>query len=104
MSMTRPVRFRLLAIWSLILVVVHLPSGYTSPLEFFAPGVNARGLSPRGDEPGRLGAVASESSLCTQHGTDILQKGGNAADAVSRPPHFSHLHTTDEAHGVLSIF
>lgn len=102
--MTRPVGFRLLAILSLILVVVHLPSGYTSPLEFFDRDVNARGLSPRAVEPGRLGAVASESSLCSQHGTDILQMGGNAADAVSTPPHFSHLHTIEEVHGVLNIF
>lgn len=31
---------------------------------------------------GRLGAVASESSICSQSGTKILQKGGNAADAM----------------------
>ncbi|KAJ6000862.1 Gamma-glutamyltransferase [Penicillium waksmanii] len=31
---------------------------------------------------GRLGAVASESSICSQAGTKILQKGGNAADAM----------------------
>ena len=32
---------------------------------------------------GKLGAVASESALCSHHGTGILEKGGNAADAVS---------------------
>lgn len=33
--------------------------------------------------PGKLGAVASESAICSQHGVDILKQGGNAADAVS---------------------
>lgn len=32
-----------------------------------------------------LGAVASESSICSNIGIDILKEGGNAADAVS--PH-----------------
>ena len=30
----------------------------------------------------RLGAVASESAVCSHIGTDLLEKGGNAADAV----------------------
>lgn len=30
----------------------------------------------------RLGAVASESKICTQIGIDLLKAGGNAADAV----------------------
>jgi gamma-glutamyltranspeptidase / glutathione hydrolase len=30
-----------------------------------------------------LGAVASESSVCSNIGIDILKEGGNAADAVS---------------------
>lgn len=32
---------------------------------------------------GKNGAVASESSICTDIGIDILKVGGNAADAVS---------------------
>lgn len=31
----------------------------------------------------RLRAVASASSVCSEIGIDILEKGGNAADAVS---------------------
>ena len=31
---------------------------------------------------GHLGAVASESSICSQIGIDLLKEGGNAADAV----------------------
>ena len=29
-----------------------------------------------------LGAVASESSICSKIGTDVLKKGGNAADSL----------------------
>ena len=34
-------------------------------------------------EPGHLGAVASESEICSKIGIELLQAGGNAADAVS---------------------
>ena len=37
-------------------------------------------------DPGHLGAVASESSVCSNIGIDILKKGGNAADAVCQSP------------------
>lgn len=37
-------------------------------------------LDPTGD---KLGAVASENSLCTQIGVDLLKSGGNAADAMT---------------------
>ena len=30
----------------------------------------------------KLGAVASESSVCSQIGIDLIKNGGNAADAV----------------------
>jgi gamma-glutamyltranspeptidase/glutathione hydrolase len=81
-------RFRLLAILSLVLVIVHLPNVYTSPLEPFDPDLDGHDSSQRSIGPGKLGAVASESSICSRHGTDILEKGGNAADAVS---HFCHV-------------
>jgi gamma-glutamyltranspeptidase/glutathione hydrolase len=32
--------------------------------------------------PGQLGAVASESDICSHIGTDLLKRGGNAADAM----------------------
>jgi gamma-glutamyltranspeptidase/glutathione hydrolase len=47
--------------------------------------------SPAGDPPSsypptaplpKLGAVASESSICSKIGTQLLQSGGNAADAL----------------------
>lgn len=31
---------------------------------------------------GRIGAIASESAICSDIGRDILLKGGNAADAL----------------------
>ena len=37
--------------------------------------------APAKDEP-RLGGVASESAVCSQIGTSLLQAGGNAADAM----------------------
>lgn len=73
-------RTGLLAFLSLILLVVHLPIVYTSPLEFAAPPSNARNQSIA---PGKYGAVASERDLCSRFGHDMLKKGGNAADAVS---------------------
>lgn len=76
-------RIRLFAVLSLVLVLVQLPNVYTSPLEFFDRGLDDRDASHRGIGPGKLGAVASENSICSRHGTDILEKGGNAADAVS---------------------
>lgn len=33
-------------------------------------------------EPGQLGAVASESDICSRIGTELLRHGGNAADAM----------------------
>ncbi|PHH88647.1 hypothetical protein CDD83_7265 [Cordyceps sp. RAO-2017] len=43
------------------------------------PWAEAAGL---GDGIPRLGAVASESSLCSRVGTKLLQEGGSAADAL----------------------
>ncbi|KAJ5826042.1 hypothetical protein N7474_003180 [Penicillium riverlandense] len=80
--MVRPMKFRFFAVLSLVLVVVHLPNVYTSPLELLDRDLDDRDASHRGIGPGKLGAVASENSICSRHGTDILEKGGNAADAL----------------------
>lgn len=37
-------------------------------------------------EPDHLGAVASESEICSNIGIELLKAGGNAADAVSYCP------------------
>ncbi|KAJ6098837.1 transcriptional regulator family: Fungal Specific TF [Penicillium canescens] len=77
-TMLQPMRLGLLAILSLLLVVTHLPRASTSPLEFSEQDHGSHGRIA----PGKLGAVASESSICSEHGTDILKMGGNAADAL----------------------
>ncbi|KAJ6018427.1 hypothetical protein N7499_002848 [Penicillium canescens] len=76
--MLQPMRLGLLAILSPLLVVTHLPRVSTSPLEFSEQDHGSHGHIA----PGKLGAVASESSICSKHGTDILKMGGNAADAL----------------------
>lgn len=43
----------------------------------------------------KLGAVASESSVCSNIGIDILKEGGNAADAVRRPASHQLIVTDD---------
>lgn len=83
--MSQPMKLGFLAILSLLLISIHLPSAKTSPLEFSERDPNADLGLHGGIGPGKLGAVASENSICSRHGTDILKKGGNAADAVSIP-------------------
>lgn len=64
-----------LSIVLLVVLAVHLPGVNSSPYN----------LAPREGhvEEGKTGAVASESAICSRHGTHILEQGGNAADAVS---------------------
>ncbi|KGO77704.1 Gamma-glutamyltranspeptidase [Penicillium italicum] len=80
--MLQPVRLGFLAVLSLLLIAIHLPSANTSPLEFSERDPHAGLESHGGIGPGKLGAVASESSICSGHGSDILKMGGNAADAL----------------------
>ncbi|KAJ5682170.1 Glutathione hydrolase proenzyme [Penicillium macrosclerotiorum] len=74
--------FRVFAICALLLLVVHLPNAYPSPLGFSMRGSNGHGGTVSEIEPGKLGAVASESSICSNHGVEMLKMGGNAADAL----------------------
>ena len=55
---------------------------FTLRLSIAAPGFPS---SPTGSHDDGLhrGAVASESSVCTNIGIDMLRNGGSAADAVS---------------------
>jgi hypothetical protein len=58
---------------------IYLPRlGFLPPLR--TCGSTAHNLN-NGDDS--LGAVASESSICSAAGTEMLKLGGNAADAVS---------------------
>lgn len=52
-----------------------LQSALASPIAWWPWKSNTR-------KPGYTGAVASESSICSQIGTDLLKMGGNAADAM----------------------
>ncbi|OOF93842.1 hypothetical protein ASPCADRAFT_209081 [Aspergillus carbonarius ITEM 5010] len=76
--MFRLMRFTVLSTLLLTVLVIQLPSVLTSPLDF-ATRQLARG---DGLEDGKRGAVASESAICSRHGTDIITMGGNAADAM----------------------
>ncbi|CAG8927634.1 unnamed protein product [Penicillium salamii] len=78
--MLQPIRFSLCTILSLFLVVTYLPTANTSPLEL-SESHNGQELRTE-TAPGKLGAIASESAICSRHGVDILKKGGNAADAL----------------------
>lgn len=78
-SITRVTRLSVFSIAVILLVVIfnHSCNSYSwisIPWVKHQPGINL----------GRLGAIASESSTCSRIGIDILQRGGNAADAVSR--------------------
>ncbi|CAG7943736.1 unnamed protein product [Penicillium salamii] len=81
--MLQPIRFSLCAILSLFLIVTYLPSANTSPLEFSERESHTGQELRTETAPGKLGAIASESAICSRHGVDILKLGGNAADAVS---------------------
>lgn len=73
--------FKALIITSLAVagLYIYLPRlGFLSPLR--RCGSAAHPIN-NGDDS--LGAVASESSICSVAGTEILKLGGNAADAVS---------------------
>lgn len=55
--------------------VAPLSSGKLLP--HYAPGKPVLPV-----KPGHLGAVSSESDICSHIGTDLLKLGGNAADAL----------------------
>ena len=64
-----------------ILVPLLLPclAPLASALSLAPSSLDTRGHHSNSD---RKGAVASESSICSQIGIDLLRDGGNAADAV----------------------
>ena len=49
---------------------------------FGNPVASPQYATPPALEPGHLGAVASESDVCSRIGTALLKQGGNAADAL----------------------
>ncbi|OJJ42897.1 hypothetical protein ASPZODRAFT_1231939 [Penicilliopsis zonata CBS 506.65] len=75
-------RVTFLAILALLLLAVHLPSVYSLPLESESHLEVVSQTPLQHIEEGKLGAVASESAICSRHGTEMLKMGGNAADAL----------------------
>ena len=73
----------LLAVLSVILLVACLPGAYTSPLEFSIRNSDHNNGSTQKIGEGKLGAIATENAICSRHGIEMLEMGGNAADAVS---------------------
>ena len=67
----------------LVLALIHLPDVLSSPLELSTHHDSRSANTAKHIEEGKLGAVASESAICSRHGTEMLKIGGNAADAVS---------------------
>jgi hypothetical protein len=70
-------------------VIFHLLTGLTTR-SFALPSVPNDNFDGRnGGQKVRNGAVVSEVDFCSDIGGDMLKKGGNAADAVSRIHHGS---------------
>lgn len=66
----------------------------------FGWGLPSSGLLSRNHARSKLGAVASESSVCSRIGVGLIKNGGSAADAVSGEKTFDvedlHMKVTDE--------
>ncbi|CEN61695.1 Putative Gamma-glutamyltranspeptidase [Aspergillus calidoustus] len=80
-TMSRVLRLSLCTTLLLVLVVLYLPGAFPSPLASDRPHGRSSELELQ-LEDGKRGAVASESAICSRHGTDIILMGGNAADAM----------------------
>ena len=70
----------MLALWSSLSTIVCAGLVSQTTLANLLP--KADNYPPQ-HAPDRLGAVASESSICSNIGIELLKQGGNAADAVS---------------------
>ncbi|KAF1998088.1 gamma-glutamyltranspeptidase-like protein [Amniculicola lignicola CBS 123094] len=62
--------------------MVHMLAKYLTGLLALQPALASSGGHPHRYEEGKLGAVASESEICSHIGIELLRKGGNAADAL----------------------
>lgn len=67
--------------FGLALIIAQLASCWAPP----APAVHKRGGAQH-EAKDKRGAVASESSVCSNTGINLIKDGGNAADAVSGKP------------------
>jgi gamma-glutamyltranspeptidase/glutathione hydrolase len=86
LSLSRLLRLSVCTTLCLVLLVFHVPSVLPSPLDSYDRYIHAHKYERSAEaHGGKRGAVASESAICSRHGTDIILMGGNAADAVSSP-------------------
>ncbi|KAJ5938149.1 Gamma-glutamyltranspeptidase [Penicillium verhagenii] len=69
-------------ICSVILLIIYSARIQISPLDLMIPGREGNFALSGNLEPGKLGAIATESSICSRHGIEMLEMGGNAADAT----------------------
>jgi gamma-glutamyltranspeptidase/glutathione hydrolase len=72
----------MLGLWSVLSIVVCAGLAGQAALANSLP--RAGEYTPQ-YAPAHQGAVASESSVCSEIGIELLKQGGNAADAVSSP-------------------
>ncbi|CBF75434.1 gamma-glutamyltransferase [Aspergillus nidulans FGSC A4] len=85
LSLSRLLRLSVCTTLCLVLVVFHVPSVLPSPLDSYDRYTRAHKYERSAEaHDGKRGAVASESAICSRHGTDIILMGGNAADALGR--------------------
>ncbi|KAL4990405.1 nucleophile aminohydrolase [Aspergillus falconensis] len=83
LSLSRLLRLSACATLCMVLLVFHVPSVLPSPLDSYDRYTHARQYERSAEaHDGKRGAVASESAICSRHGTDIILMGGNAADAM----------------------
>jgi hypothetical protein len=68
---------------SFILLISHLVGAWSLPQLLNQEEGSRWPEAHQQYAPDSLGAVASESSICSNIGIDLLRQGGNAADAVS---------------------
>jgi hypothetical protein len=66
---------------TIVVFLISVPYVWANPL----PQRLLPRTKPQARLQDQLGAVASESNICSQIGIDLLKKGGNAADAVGFP-------------------
>ncbi|KAJ5291817.1 Gamma-glutamyltranspeptidase [Penicillium angulare] len=81
-TMVQNTKLGLLVLLSVLLLVIYLPKVQNSTLKPLISNQDESLGIHKNLEPGKLGAVASESSICSRHGTDMLKMGGTAADAL----------------------
>ncbi|KAJ5491246.1 Glutathione hydrolase proenzyme [Penicillium diatomitis] len=72
----------LVAVISLLILGLYIPSVSTSPLDFLPTGPGHTVNRHEKIAPGKLGAVATENAICSRHGIEMFEMGGNAADAL----------------------